>query len=293
VIGMRQGWPAGGPVVVVAVLALLVLAGCGGHSSSQRVEVARYVVSVNRVELSLRAPLMTVNRIAASVSGRHQKTLSQASGAVLERRLATAVTSIRVQERRLRAIPAPRPATHLRALLVRYTTGSAALTAQLGLLVGFLPRFSAVLAPLGPALGRLEAALSVHSAAGTAAVSAVYAAKARALRAFRATSKRIIAQLRRLTPPPVSRPAYRAQLTSLRGMGTSAGHLADALAGGAPGNVTPFLVAFDRAALATRSRSAQKAEIAAVRAYDAQSTGLATLQGEIERERLRLAGSLR
>jgi hypothetical protein len=293
VIGTRRGWPHAGRVVVPVVVVALVIAGCGGQSSPRRAQLAHYVTSVNRVEQSLMGPLMTVTRVSATVSGRHQKALTERSAAILQRRLATSVSAIRAQERRLSAIPVPRPATHLRALLLRYTTAEADLTAQLDLLVGFLPRFSAVLAPLGLALTRLEAALGVHEAAGAAAVSAVYAAKVQALRAFQRMMTRIIGRLRRLAPPAVSLPAYRAQLASLRGMGTSARRLAGALAGGAPGNVTPLLVAFDRAALATRSRSAQTAESAAIRRYDAQASSLTTLAEDIARERLRLAASVR
>ena len=282
---------------LAATILALALAGCGQHSSAQRVQVARYIARVNEVEHRLSGPLATVARISAAVSGRRQRALTEATATVRQRQLASALDQIRVQEGRLAAIPAPAAAAHLRTLLLLYTRAEPALTGQLGLLVGFLPRFSTVVAVLGPALTKLEAALSVHQAAGTAAVSAVYAAKARALRAFQATTAQIIAKLRRLTPPAVSRPAYRAQLASLRGMGASAGRLAGALAGstlagGAPGNVTPLLVAFDRAALATRSRAAQRAEIAAVRAYDAQSTGLTTLAEDITRERLHLAASL-
>jgi hypothetical protein len=76
-------------------------------------------------------------------------------------------------------------------------------------------------------------------------------------------------------------------------MSTSAGRLADALAGGAPTNVAPLLVAFDRAATSNQTVAVQRAEIAAVRAYDAQSVKLETLSRQIERERLRLADTLK
>jgi hypothetical protein len=91
----------------------------------------------------------------------------------------------------------------------------------------------------------------------------------------------------------VSKPAFEAQLDSLRGMGASAGKLAAALAGGSPGNVRPLLVDFDRAALATHSKAVQKRQIAAIRAYDAQSRELTTLSEAIARERLRLSDTVR
>ncbi|HEX4012061.1 MAG TPA: hypothetical protein VHX62_18715 [Solirubrobacteraceae bacterium] len=280
------------PVVMALGLAAL-LAGCGGHrSDSPRTEVAHYIAQVNRIETALSTPLTTVTQVSAAVSSGRRATLAGAGLATHERRLTTALTQIQVQEGRLRAVPAPPAAAHLRSLVLTLAGREAALTSQLRLLIVFLPHFTAVLAPLAPALTGLERALSVRQASGAAAVSAVYAAKVGALRRFQATTGTIVTRLRRLHPPDVSVPAYRAQLTSLRGMGSTAGRLADALAGGHPGNVRPLLIAFDRAALATRTKAVQKAQIAAVRTYDAESRSLSTLSDEISKERLRLARSL-
>lgn len=268
------------------------LAGCGSHSSSQRMQVARYVSRVNRIESALSRPLATVTRVSVKVSSR-RSTLAAAGLAVSDQQLTQALDQIKAQEERLDALPAPASAARLRMLLLKLGTEEADLTTQLKLLIAFLPRFNMVVTPLGPALTRLERTLSVRQAPGAAAVSAVYAAKAKALRRFQATTAVIIARLRLLTPPDVSKPAYRAQLSSLRGMGASAGRLADAIASGAPGNVRPLLVDFDRAALATRTLSVQKAQIAAIRSYDAQTRRLSTLSEDVARERLRLVSSLR
>jgi hypothetical protein len=255
-------------------------------------QVARYVSRVNRVESALSRPLATVTRVSVKVSSR-RSTLAAAGLAVADQQLTQALDQIKAQEERLDALPAPASAARLRMLLLKLGTEEADLTTQLKLLIAFLPRFNMVVTPLGPALTRLERTLSVRQAPGAAAVSAVYAAKAKALRRFQATTAVIIARLRLLTPPDVSKPAYRAQLSSLRGMGASAGRLADAIASGAPGNVRPLLVDFDRAALATRTLSVQKAQIAAIRSYDAQTRRLSTLSEDVARERLRLVSSLR
>jgi hypothetical protein len=271
---------------------MLAVAGCGQKSSAQRSQVAHYIAQVNRIESALAAPLMTVTRVSAQVSTSRRKALTGAALAVRERQLGTALAQIRAQERRLRALKTPPQAARLRSLLLNLTADEAGLTTQLRLLIGFLPRFTSVVAPLAPALTRLERALSVRQAAGAAAVAAVYAAKVKALRRFEATTRVIVTELRRLSVPEVSKPAYRAQLTSLRGMGSSAGRLAAALAGGAPGNVRPLLIDFDRAALATRTEGVQRAQIAAIRAYDGKTRELSTLSDEVARERLRLATSL-
>jgi hypothetical protein len=276
------------PAVLALALAAL-LAGCGdGHGDSQRAQVARYINRVNRIEAALSMPLTTVTQVSAAVSNGRRITLAGPALAARDRQLAAALSQIKLQETRLGALAAPPAAAHLRSLVLTLAAREAALTTQLRLLITFLPRFSAVILPLAPALTGLERALSVRQASGAAAVSAVYAAKVRALRRFEATTGLIARRLRRLTPPDVSVPAYRAQLTSLRGMGSSAGRLADALAGGHPGNVRPLLIAFDRAALATRTKAVQKAQTTAIRIYDAKSRSLSTLSDEIAQERLRL-----
>jgi hypothetical protein len=278
---------------VLALALAALLAGCGGgRGDSQRAQVARYITEVNRIETALSMPLTTVTQISAAVSKGRRITMAGAALAARDRQLAAALSQIQLQETRLGALTAPAAAAHLRSLVLTLAAREAALTHQLRLLITFLPRFSAVILPLAPALTGLERALSVRQASGAAAVSAVYAAKVRALRRFDATTGTIVTRLRRLTPPLVSVPAYRAQLTSLRGMGSSAGRLADALAGGHPGNVRPLLIAFDRAALATRTKAVQRQQIAAIGTYDAKLRSLSTLSDEIAQERLRLARSL-
>jgi hypothetical protein len=286
----RRG--ARAPLLGTLGLGLLgALAGCGAHANSQRAQVAAYVSRVNRIESALARPLATVSRVSVRVSDRRSAPAGVGVGES-ERQLTQALDQIRAQEERLSALPPPPSAARLRTLLLRLSSDEAHLTAQLKLLIVFPPRFAAVVAPLGPALRQLERALSVRQAPGAAAVSAVYAAKANALRHFQAITAMIVSRLRRLTPPDASKPGYRAQLRSLREMGASAGRLAGALASGAPGDVRPLLVDFDRAALATRTLPVQKAQIAAIRAYDAQTRRLSTLSAEVARERLRLVRSL-
>jgi hypothetical protein len=101
-----------------------------------------------------------------------------------------------------------------------------------------------------------------------------------------------VARLRRLAPPDVSKAEYDAQLTSLRGMGTSAGRLAQALAAGSLGNAAPLLLAFDRSAVATRARSVLRAQRAAIRSFDSRSADLAALGQAISEGRLRLSNAV-
>jgi hypothetical protein len=269
----------------------LAVAGCG-QSSSQRPSVRRYVTQVNRIESELTQPLAQVTRAAANFSAAHGGSLSDVLGLAQQQILVQAATRIHTLRSRLAGLAAPAPALHLRALLLRLVDGQASVTREVTRLVVFLPRFQQALLPMGAATSRLEAALSQQSANGPAAVTAVFAAKAAALRSFRATAEGVAAQLRRLSPPAVSRPGYAAQLHGLSGMAVSAGRLADALVSGRQSEVAALLTQFDRAAASNQTAAVHRAEAAAARAYDSRIAALSDLSRSIDRERLRLANSL-
>jgi hypothetical protein len=270
------------------------LAGCGSSHSSQRSAVAGYIRKLDRIEVQLKAPLAAVTHAGTQLaaSPRRATLLGNLAQASNQQALASALQRIRALETRLRAVAYPAPARHLRSLVLTLTAGEADLTQQLRLLSRFLPRFGAALTPLGPATLTLERVLSQRSAYGTAAVAALFAAKAKALRGFEATAAHIAARLDRLHPPRVSIPEYRAELMSLHGMSATSGRLATALAGGAPGNVSSLLNAFDRAAAATHTPAVARAQIRAIKAYNASTARLSGLSQAIASERLRLSNTL-
>jgi hypothetical protein len=283
--------------LALAALALALLTtGCGSSRPTERAQLAAYIKQVNKIESALTAPLTAVTRAGAEFASERSAGVTSANNlldAAHERTLLRAWRQIRTLRGRLAAVKPPQAALHLHKLLLALIDGQASLTRQVAKLIVFLPGFARALSPLDPATRRLESVLVRQRAPGPAAVSALFAAKAAALRQFRSVVDGVLIQLRRLQPPPVSKPGYDAQVSALGGMSTSAGRLADALAGGAPTNVAPLLVAFDRAATSNQTVAVQRAEIAAVRAYDAQSVKLETLSRQIERERLRLADTLK
>lgn len=132
------------PASLVALLALLVLAaglsGCGSSHSSQRPAVARYIRQVNQLELGLRTPLATVtsagSQLAATPGKKRLGTLARASR---RQQLAAALTQIRGIQAKLKAVPCPAAARHLRSLVLKLTAGEVDLTHQLGLLAVVLP----------------------------------------------------------------------------------------------------------------------------------------------------------
>ncbi|MGH2876919.1 MAG: hypothetical protein ACRDNJ_04575 [Solirubrobacteraceae bacterium] len=289
---------------LAAVAMAAVLAACGAHSNPRRVAVAHYIGQVGQVERALTRPVQEVSRVSAAAASAGRRSRHGRKGAAAGRgttpaqlaaqssSLAAALAQIQAQERRLRSLAAPAPAARLRSLLLKLTSDEAALTRQLGLLLNFLPRFSAVMAPVGPELKRLERSLAQNQAQGAAAVAASYRAKAAALRSFQAEAGQLVFGLRGLTPPAASRPQYAAQIASLRRMGRIAGRLAAALERSNPGDLRPLLVDFDRAALATRSLHVQRAERAAVRSYDAAVQRLSVLREQVAQERAKLGRQL-
>lgn len=284
-MGIRRG-------LVVLVLATL-LVGCG-QRHSQRAAVASYLTKVNRIEKTLSAPLSQVNQTVSKFaqSQRSGGSLTNLIYASEEQQLLAAESRIRLAGRRLRAIQAPRLATTLQRLLLEINAGQAQLTHELAQLVTFIPRFTAALRPLRPATTRLQAVLGQQSAAGVAAVSAVYARKAAALRRFQRAVEAILTQLRQLHPPAVQRAAYNSEVASLRGMSSSAGQLAVSLQGGSQGSIKPLLLRFQRAAALNQTLKAQQARIADARAYDEEIVRLGRLSQAAQQERLRLANNV-
>lgn len=285
------------PATVAAVLAAgaALVAGCGGQSS-QRPAAVRYIKQVGQIEAALATPFAAVTQAGtdfAKAQGVHATVLTRLAAGSAEATLLRARRQIESLRRRLAEIPAPAAARHLRSLLLELIDLQARTTREVAMLVAFVPQFAGTLRPLGSATRRLELALSQRSAYGAAAVAAAYSAKAAALRSFRERVDAVAARLHRLRPPAVSKPGYRAQLAALAGISTSAGKLASALANGSQRNVGRLLTDFDRAALSTQSRAVQKAQIDAVRAYDAQSEKMAAVSAAVSRERLRLVDTLR
>jgi hypothetical protein len=288
--------------LALAVVLLPVIAGGCGQQSSQRPAVAKYVKQVNTIEAALATPLASVASAGNEFSQEQRSSVSQQQqstgksiltlGPSPEQTLQKAWVEIRALRTRLAALKTPPAAEHLRVLLLKLIGDQAAMTRQVEELVTFLPRYAATLGSLGPATRRLEAVLSERTAYGATAVSAVFASKAAALRRFRTTTAALVVQLRRLRPPPVSQPGYKAQVAALQAMGASAGHLAAMLASGSPSNVGPVLTKFDRAAASTNSVAVQKAEIAAAHAYNSRVSALDALSQKVALERLRLSNTL-
>lgn len=274
------------PRTVAALALALAAAGCGGSSPhSSRPAVAAYVKRINTIETQLAAPLKTVT-VAGGKLASGGSTVNQAEVLDLQR----AATTIDALREKLSTLSAPAAARQLRILVLLLAGGEADMTNELSQLFTFLPRYTAALSKLEPSTKTLRTALASRTSSSSDA-SALLDDKAKALDRYRTELAALQRTLRPLTPPPVARPQYETELHALSAMYTTAGTLAQALRNASP-DVVSKLVAFDRAAVQTESIPAQRAEIAAVKSYDARVARLDTLAEQIAEVRLKLEETL-
>jgi hypothetical protein len=280
-------------VPVLAALAFVV-AGCGSHSTTQRPALASYIDEVNHIEKQLAKPFQAVTNAGSKFASTKGTGAGRLSPKAQEQTLVRALHQIQIYRLRLARIPVPRPATHLRRLLLRLIGGEARMTTELAKLVAFLPRFSSILASLSPATAKLQSALRVTTPLGygSAGVQAELNVKAKALHTYEFALFHTAKKLELLDPPALSRPQFVTQIKTLERMQASAGKLADALAGGSS-DIGTLLQAFDKAAGGNQSVAAQKAQIAAIKAYDARAARLDKLARAVELERTRLDRNLK
>ncbi len=283
---------------------LLVAAGCGGHSSqtAKRKAVAQYIERVDAVEQQLRFPLLKIEKTYRDFST-HPGAMKKAAP-----QFATAEATLHTLQTRLGLIDPPPDARRLRTLLVGLIGAQVELAHELTTLVNFLPAFSAALKPLGPADAQLKTSLAAVAvpkpkpvkpaqlkaarAAFRRAVSAAAAGQAVALDTYMLEIARVQARLRGLRPPPSMAPAYRTQLTTLARVRATGTALVGALQKKQYARVAVLDRSFQKAATTSTSLAAQRAQIAAVKAYNARVKAVSNLALRVDAERARLQKSL-
>jgi hypothetical protein len=284
-----------GRVAATGGIVGLALAGCGQQAHGPRVALAAYLRSVQRVERESAKPLQTITKVGSHVAqvqvGRGLLApLAISSEEVSLRRALARLTALRS---RLAAIPPPASARKLRGLLLTLARREAELTRELAELAVYLPRFNSLMLSLGPAAHKLQLVLGQHGARGAASVAATYRLKAAALLSFSKSVDKISSQIVRLKPPAVSAPGYRTQLSSLRMMSADARNLATELVSGNVRGITPLLTQFDRAATLSQTVPAQRAQIAAAKAFNLEVDSLTQLDNAVAAERQLLDATLR
>jgi hypothetical protein len=273
-------------------------------ASPQRTSVSAYITNVNAVEQEMRGPLTEV-----FVAYRHYTT-SHGKGKRTVRGLAHAETTLAALAQRIRFIHAPPEARHLRALLIQLLVVEGRITREVGDLARFTPEYRALLASssaAGAELGRKLASTPIpkaHRIKGTAkqiaasratfkaATARSAAVQADAVDAYVAAIRRITRGLQGLAPPPVLAPARRAQPAAFAAVSAAGSRLAEALRSSDRSQVPALGRRFTGAARIAQTVAAQRAEVAAVRAYNNRARGVGAAQARVLREVNRLQGAL-
>ena len=252
------------------------------------------------IEQRLNAPLTRTMNAYRSIAS-----LRSASPAV-QQQLVAAEETLRTLERRFARLEAPPQAKRLRALLIQLVGAEVATAHEVGQLAVFTPRYSAVLQESQQASARLAKALSSVTPPKPHQIKGTKAEVARAQAAFSSASSHaavlqaeaietygtslavVERRLRALDPPEVLRPSYRAQLRMLRASHAAGAALAQELRRSDRSRVAVLGRRFTIAARTAGSLNAQKAQIAAVKAYNRRVRTIGTMQGRISQELARL-----
>jgi hypothetical protein len=272
--------------------------------SKERREVSAYIDSVNAIENLMHRPLTRVMLAYRDFTG------SKLGRGNPVPELAAAAQTLARLDRRLAALPAPPEARKLRAGLVRMVGEQAALTREVHRLAAFSPRYAAVLRSAqaaGAQLGLALRAVSIpkpHKLRGTkkeiSAAQAQYksdslvaaTAQADAIDAYDRKVASIVRRLRNLQPPAALAPTYRAQLHGLQDAATAGSRLANELRKPGRADVAALGRRFTLASREAQTLTAQRAEIAAVRAYNRRARAISSSSATVERELARLQATL-
>jgi hypothetical protein len=240
----------------------------------------------------------------------HRYATPHGNGTKTVRGLGHAQTTLTALAQRIRFIHAPPQAQHLRVVLLQLLALERRLTREVGGMARFTPKYRAMLAAssaAGAELGRKLASTPIpkaHRIKGTAkqieasraafkaAAARSAAVQADAVDTYDTAIRRVTRTLRGLAPPPVLAPGYRAQLTAFAAVRAAGSRLARALRSSDRSQVPALGRRFTGAARIAQTVAAQRAEVAAVRAYNKRARGVGAAQARVQREVSRLQGAL-
>jgi hypothetical protein len=295
-------------IVAAVVVAAAVAATFVGHKSSgesrQRKAVSDYIDTVNLIQNQMHIQLTRVSfayRDLATHSGRRK---------LAPRELGAAATTLTRLDRRLVATPAPPEAKKLRALLVRLVAQQASLTREVQQLATFTPRFSVFLDRLRTASTRFDTAMrsipkpTLKTVRGTKAQAAAAvreyraqqdaaaAAQARAIDTYVAGVTELVTGLRKLTAPAVVAPAYDAEVRALHDVAAAGKRLSAELRTADRTHAADRIRTFTLAGREAGTLAVQRAQIAAIRAYNRRSHAIGTSSSAVQAELTRLSREL-
>jgi len=286
-----------GVTAAVAVAAAASVTLIGRSSSPKHNAVARYINDVDLVQQQMQSQL--TKTVTA------YRDFTKGEKGVTPRLVQSEVTLKRLQSR-LVAVPAPPPAKRLRVLLIRLTGAEVGVAHEVTLLSRFSAPYAALLhraKVAGTALSKALAAVKPpvpHKIRGTrkqvkaaqaafnAAASAAAAEQADAVDVYDAKIGDIRRALLKLDPPAVLAPSFRSQLQTLEASRSAGAALSTELRKKDRSRVAVVGRKFTLAARIAGSISSQKAQIAAIKAYNRRVRAIGTLQGDIRQELVHL-----
>ena len=275
-----------------------------GGESKQRKAVSAYIQTVNLIQSRMGIQLVRV-RTAYADLGAHSGRRTHAAA-----ELATAGATLTKLERHLIATPAPPEAKKLRSLFVKLVAQQVALTHEVHQLAVFTPRFAVYVARLRAISARFDSAMSaipkptLKAARGTHAQvlaaernfrvqeNAAAAAQASAIDTYVGDITGLLKRLDKLQAPAVVAPSFAAERRSLHDVTVTGAQLSAEMRTEKRLHLADRIRAFTLAGREAGSLAAQRAQIAAIRAYNRRSNAVGTTQAAVQIELRRLGREL-
>jgi hypothetical protein len=261
--------------------ALLLLTACGGghsHASITRDSVTAYLAKVNSTEAQMQKPLQQVAAATRTFTHPNGATTAETTAALTraQRTLIDLYT-------RLLLVRPPKAAKPLHALLLRLIQRQASLAGELRQLSVFNPAFATALQPLVRANATARKTLQATKRPATVVT---------ALDGYRLAIATAAERLRSLRPPAVERPLFDAQLARLDALNATIGGLEHAVSTHDVTATAKSQHAVSVASVTADSTARQRAQRAAVIAYDARVASVQVLARQVQREHDRLQSTL-
>jgi hypothetical protein len=293
-------------VVAAGAVAAATLVTVEGHSSTESPahrSVSTYIKQVDGVQQQLRVRL-------TKMFTAYREFATQTKGATVARDVRAAERTLAAVERRVRALHPPPEAARLHRLVLELLEADRGVAHELSELTTFTPRLHAAVTAAAVAGKRLSRALAAarlpaaHAVRGTpkqiARARAIY--RTRALAAASAQADAVVSYCRRLGailallhglhPPRVMAPTLDAQIAALKATRRTGFALGDELRKTDLSNVPVLSRRFSVAARTAASVAAQRAQIAAIKAYNARVRRTGALNARIRGEVVRLQTAL-
>ena len=272
----RNRWLALG-VAATALLVVLVLLGLtgviGGRSTPKRDAVGSYIEQVNATQRGLAKERQIVSNIYAEARAKPSGLAGQVDA------LDESARTLRLFDRRLRALDPPPEAAELDRRLTALSAAEATFAVEIVRLARYLPALAAERRAVGVAGARLQRDLSSSTATG---------AQATAFDRF-AVAIGTAAKPLQQAPVPVSlAPIKVAELSRTTHLSATAHDLAAVLRNGQNADARTLVEEFGRTAAGTGNAVERKAVIA----FDAQARRIDTLRLKVAEEHSRLDRSL-